>query len=252
MPTPTLIKRTATPNNPPADGSLQPGELALEMADPTRLWVGVTTALDPTGRKLLLDSSTALTAPPSDTYTYGLKDGATWERALPLTGGTLSGPLGIANGQAMLEQDLLGIVHLAGRPSTTAVAGVSVVIRGGNGAQIAGEAELRAGTNTGTGSGANVTISAGAAGAAGNSNGSDIHLYPGKGAGTGVGGNIVAHLNDTAPNANFIFGGIPTTARTNAGAVWNNNGTLNIGAGGPSPIADAPVDTFAYARKDAA
>src|SRR6187399_2109591 len=86
MPAPVLIKRTATPNNPPADLSLQPGELALEMADPTRLWVGVTTALDATGKKLLLDSSTALTAPPSDTFTYGLKDGA-WDRAMPLVGG---------------------------------------------------------------------------------------------------------------------------------------------------------------------
>ena len=39
-----LIKRTSTPNSPPA--TLDPGELAVEMAVPTRLWVGVPPALD--------------------------------------------------------------------------------------------------------------------------------------------------------------------------------------------------------------
>lgn len=50
-----LIKRTATPNAPPT--GLQIGELSVEMGDPTRLWVGVPTAIDPSGRKLLLDRS---------------------------------------------------------------------------------------------------------------------------------------------------------------------------------------------------
>ena len=49
------IHRTATPNKPPS--ALVPGELSVEMAAPTRLWVGVPTALDPSGRKLLIDTS---------------------------------------------------------------------------------------------------------------------------------------------------------------------------------------------------
>lgn len=56
------IKRTQTPDNPPA--TLDPGELALEMATPTRLWAGVPTTLDPSGKKLLFDSGFAVVAEP--------------------------------------------------------------------------------------------------------------------------------------------------------------------------------------------
>jgi hypothetical protein len=49
------IKRTATDNNPPATNSLLPGELAVEMGTPVRLWVGVPPALDSTGKKLIID-----------------------------------------------------------------------------------------------------------------------------------------------------------------------------------------------------
>lgn len=48
------IKRTATPNWPP--GGLMEGELCVEMNNPTRLWVGVPTNLDVSGKKLLFDS----------------------------------------------------------------------------------------------------------------------------------------------------------------------------------------------------
>ena len=51
------IKRTETANSPPADGSLQPGELVVEMNTPTRLWTGVPIAIDPSGKKLLIDTS---------------------------------------------------------------------------------------------------------------------------------------------------------------------------------------------------
>jgi len=47
------IKRTSTPDKPPLAGSLAPGELAVEMAAPTRLWVGVPTNIDASGMKLL-------------------------------------------------------------------------------------------------------------------------------------------------------------------------------------------------------
>jgi hypothetical protein len=47
------VKRTPTNNHPPPDGSLKEGELAVEMGDPCRLWVGVPLAIDPSGKKLL-------------------------------------------------------------------------------------------------------------------------------------------------------------------------------------------------------
>jgi hypothetical protein len=47
------ILRTATPNQPPQ--VLAPGEFAIEMAStPPRLWIGVDTAIDPVGMKMLL------------------------------------------------------------------------------------------------------------------------------------------------------------------------------------------------------
>jgi hypothetical protein len=67
MPQKVLIKRTSTPNSPPV--GLSPGELAVEMGVPTRLWVGVPAAQDPSLRKLL--SSTVLisdTPPPNPTH----------------------------------------------------------------------------------------------------------------------------------------------------------------------------------------
>lgn len=57
MTTSYLHRRTSTASNPPASGSLQPGEFAIEMAtSPPRLWVGVPTTVDPTGRIQLVPS----------------------------------------------------------------------------------------------------------------------------------------------------------------------------------------------------
>lgn len=49
---PMQIRRTPTPNAPPS--GLLEGQLAVEMAStPPALWVGVPTAIDPSGRRLL-------------------------------------------------------------------------------------------------------------------------------------------------------------------------------------------------------
>jgi len=50
-----FIKRTDIPNRQPTD--LSPGELAVEMSTPTRLWVGVPANLDASGKKLLIDTA---------------------------------------------------------------------------------------------------------------------------------------------------------------------------------------------------
>lgn len=50
---PMQIRRTATPDLPPT--GLAEGQLGVEMAsDPPRVWVGVPTAVDPSGRRLLV------------------------------------------------------------------------------------------------------------------------------------------------------------------------------------------------------
>jgi hypothetical protein len=54
--------RTAINNNPPA--GLVPGQLAVEMGVPLRLWVGVPVGLDPTGRKLLGAGAVISDVPP--------------------------------------------------------------------------------------------------------------------------------------------------------------------------------------------
>lgn len=52
------IRRTAVPNNPPTD--LAEGQLGVEMADnPPKLWIGVPTDIDSSGRRLLSGSGGA-------------------------------------------------------------------------------------------------------------------------------------------------------------------------------------------------
>lgn len=55
------IKRTSTNANPPADNTLNEGELSIEMGTPTRLWVGVPTSISSNGKKLLLNSAAHVT-----------------------------------------------------------------------------------------------------------------------------------------------------------------------------------------------
>jgi hypothetical protein len=60
------IRRTETSNDPPT--GLLPGELVAEMSDPLRLWVGVPTSIDASGRRMLVPFSSVIssdTPPPS-------------------------------------------------------------------------------------------------------------------------------------------------------------------------------------------
>ena len=50
------ITRTSVAGGSPVAGSLQPGQLAVEMATPTRLWVGVPNTIDPAMQKKLFDN----------------------------------------------------------------------------------------------------------------------------------------------------------------------------------------------------
>src|SRR3954453_23894675 len=51
------ITRTGTDNNSPVSGSLKPGQLAVEMGTPTRLWVGVPAANNASLQKMLLPTT---------------------------------------------------------------------------------------------------------------------------------------------------------------------------------------------------
>ena len=57
----TQQHRTSTPNGAPANNSLAPGELYVEMADPAKIWVGVPTALAAAGIKQLVGSQPRVT-----------------------------------------------------------------------------------------------------------------------------------------------------------------------------------------------
>jgi hypothetical protein len=104
---------------PPAN-TLLIGELGLELADPVKIWAGVPTSMDATGRKLLYDSSkgagAAFPEAPLDGLVYGRQGStASWLGVLPLTGGTLSGALTIQS-----TSDATLYVHATG-PSWPAV-----------------------------------------------------------------------------------------------------------------------------------
>ena len=91
---------TLTSGSAPPANTLLVGELGLELADPVKIWAGVPTALDPTGRKVLFDSShsigTSFPEAPTDGAVYGRQGStASWLETLPITGGTLSGPVTI-------------------------------------------------------------------------------------------------------------------------------------------------------------
>jgi hypothetical protein len=95
------VTRTSTPNLAPAAGSLVPGQLAVEMATQPnpRLWVGVPTNIDPTGRRLIVATTGGgggggIPDAPTDGQIYG-RNGETelWVPVLPLTGGTMQGTL---------------------------------------------------------------------------------------------------------------------------------------------------------------
>lgn len=111
------ITRTSTPLNAPANGSLLPGQLAVEMATQPnpRLWVGVPTTIDPTGRRLLVSSTGGggggggIPDAPTDGQIYGRNgESETWAPVLPLAGGAMLGVLTL-NANASLP---LGAVTL--------------------------------------------------------------------------------------------------------------------------------------------
>jgi hypothetical protein len=96
------ITRTSTPLLAPAPGSLVPGQLAVEMATSPapRLWVGVPTNIDPTGRRLIVSGGGGggggggIPEAPTDGQIYGRNgETETWAPVLPLSGGTMTGEL---------------------------------------------------------------------------------------------------------------------------------------------------------------
>ena len=71
-----------------------PGEIAFELGEPLRMWVGVPTSADPSGRKKLFDSSAGAADAPTDGQVYGRRGStASWDPVLSLSGGELTGAL---------------------------------------------------------------------------------------------------------------------------------------------------------------
>jgi len=57
---------TTTANRPPPDHTLLIGELAIELADPIRLWVGVPSWMSADGKRLVYDKSSGTEEAPTD------------------------------------------------------------------------------------------------------------------------------------------------------------------------------------------
>jgi hypothetical protein len=120
-----LIKHTDVPNHPPA--ALATGELAIEMAVPCRLWIGVPTALDPSGMKLLLQlggEEAQFVDVIGDTMTGPLilsglptvELQAATKSYVDNLAGTVSGTLG--NKVAKVGDTMTGFLILAANPAT--------------------------------------------------------------------------------------------------------------------------------------
>lgn len=129
------LRRTLTPGNSPVAGSLLDGELQLELGGPVRMWAGVPTSIDASGRVLIYDSATSFNIPeaPADGPVYGRQPGV-WQPVLPIAGGTLTGPLTISPSTVTNALTLTqGHIHLS--------AG-NVVVAGTGQAQIGGTSLL--------------------------------------------------------------------------------------------------------------
>lgn len=95
------VTRTSQPGLAPASGSLVPGQLAVEMATQPnpRMWVGVPTNIDPTGRRLIVSGGGGgggggIPEAPTDGAIYGRNgESESWAPVLPLAGGTMAGML---------------------------------------------------------------------------------------------------------------------------------------------------------------
>jgi Chaperone of endosialidase len=84
------IKRTSTNDLPPT--GLLPGELCVEMGVPTRLWVGVPTSLDSTGKKLLAAPTTgSFVLKSGDTMTGSLTISPTASAQIALNKAAIAG-----------------------------------------------------------------------------------------------------------------------------------------------------------------
>ncbi len=94
------ITRTSTPSLAPAPNTLIPGQLAVEMATQPypRLWVGVPTTIDSTGRRLVASGGSGggggIPEAPTDGQIYG-RNGEleSWVPVLPIAGGNMLGEL---------------------------------------------------------------------------------------------------------------------------------------------------------------
>ena len=89
--------RTFTPNKSPAPNSLLEGQISLELGGPYRIWAGVPTTVNPAGQVLIADSSATFPDAPQDGQSYARRGiDHSWQAALPIAGGTLTGPLILA------------------------------------------------------------------------------------------------------------------------------------------------------------
>jgi hypothetical protein len=214
--------RTGTDNNPPPNNLLLDGELGIEQGTPMRVWVGVQPSLDPSGRKLLFDTS--------------LIEGGLGEY-LPLVGGTMLGPIALDTGASIISPSVTTgaapPINILGGTTTELVSntgGGVINITAGKGRNSA-DVRITAGEATAFDAG-RVRITGGRSRAYA---GGDIVLTGGQGVNRG--GHITLTFGNsglpTQGNLNIIY--LRTTPDPiDPSVVWNNNGALNIGVGAPS------------------
>jgi hypothetical protein len=110
------IRRTATPNNPPV--GLSEGELSVEMANPLRLWVGVPTSIDATGKRLLTSpfvvaQDTPPTTPGQNQLWWETDTGILW---LWYNDGTSSQWVQVSSSGGKVEEIATGADEIAFQP----------------------------------------------------------------------------------------------------------------------------------------
>jgi len=160
---------------------------------------------------------------------------------LPLSGGAMTGDLivkkivGVTQTLSIAEG---GAVVIMGGTGGSSGNGGDVSINGANALagsnKYGGSVSLRSGNSDGTAGGMLVQLFGGDNGLDATGQAGDVRLYAGNSRIAGTPGNVrfIPGRND----ANNLYGvtvfeRLPTVPQSTAGAVWDNNGVMNIGSG---------------------
>jgi len=164
---------------------------------------------------------------PVDGFAYGQQD-ANWAKVLPLAGGQMTGPIVLDGDTTTSTKSLTTALAPLGGGTAMLIQPADATTGNGGIVKIVGGDASSAGRFAGS-----VQIFGGSA--SGEAAGGQVSLNGGFGSATGGGGGVSISGGGKSGGGDYglirLFN-LPAVAQTDADAIWNNAGVLNIGPGG--------------------